>query len=375
MPAATPPPGFLDAASGQPLNPAAREAWAAAADSGWADPRRLYRAGRQADLLQQAARQAVASGLGVTSNAVQWTATTEDLPDRIIRSTVPSGGTVVMSAVEHSRMLSAGDNLTGRGGQVRLVSVDRHGRVDAQEYAEALDGSDLAILQTANHEVGTRQPVADVAAACAQAKVPLLLDASFSLGHDPVPEGWSTLIGDAGSWGGPTGTGLVAARDPATRRSLERQLSHAALPQALAAARGWEWAAQHRETAAERSRGLTDRILTAVGANVPDVLPLGDPVDRLPHLVAISCLYVDGEALVLGLDRAGYAISSGSSCVSDTRRPSHVLAAMGALTQGNVRVSLPYGVTDDTVDGFLDALPTVVNDVRAMLGAPPAEPT
>ncbi|MEK9811237.1 MAG: aminotransferase class V-fold PLP-dependent enzyme, partial [Candidatus Nanopelagicales bacterium] len=118
-----------------------------------------------------------------------------------------------------------------------------------------------------------------------------------------------------------------------------------------------------------------DRILATLTAQISDVLPLGDPVDRLPHLVAFSCLYVDGEALVLGLDRAGYAISSGSSCVSDTRRPSHVLAAMGALTQGNVRVSLPYDVTEETVDGFLDVLPTVVADVRAMLGAPPAEPS
>jgi cysteine desulfurase len=365
----------LDAASGQPLNPAAREAWGAAADSGWADPRRLYRAGRQADLLRQAAREALSQDLGTPSSAVILTATSADLPDRIIDALVPPNGTVVMSAVEHSSVLAAGDALTDRGGCVRLVGVDRLGRVDPIAYAEELPGADLAILQAANHEVGTRQPVADITAACARAEVPLLLDASFSLGHDPVPEGWSILLGDAGSWGGPSGTGLVAVRDPSLRRQLERTLPPAALPSALAAARGWEWAAQHRETQSARARDLTDRILATLTAQISDVLPLGDPVDRLPHLVAFSCLYVDGEALVLGLDRAGYAISSGSSCVSDTRRPSHVLAAMGALTQGNVRVSLPYDVTEETVDGFLDVLPTVVADVRAMLGAPPAEPS
>lgn len=368
-----PPPGFLDAASGQPLNPAAREAWEAAADSGWADPRRLYRAGRQADLLQQAAREAMAHDLGTPSGSVFLTATNTDLPDRVIRSLVPPKGTVVMSAVEHSSVLAAGDGLTDGGGRVRLVSVDRLGRVDPVEFAEALPGADLAILQAANHEVGTRQPVAEMAAACARADVPFVLDASFSLGHDPVPEDWSVLLGEAGSWGGPRGTGLVVVRDPSIRRRLARTVPPAALPSALAAARGWEWAVQHREPESTRSRELTDRLLQELTARISDVLPLGDPVDRLPHLVAFSCLYVDGEALVLGLDRAGYAISSGSSCVSDTRRPSHVLAAMGALTQGNVRVSLPYGVTDETIEGFLDVLPAVVTDVRRMVGAPPTE--
>ena len=103
--------------------------------------------------------------------------------------------------------------------------------------------------------------------------------------------------------------------------------------------------------------------------SVADVALLGGD-DRVAYLTALSCLFVDGEALVLGLDREGYAISSGSSCVSDLRRPSHVLVAMGALTQGNVRVSLPFGVTDETVRGFLATLPGVVRDIRAIVQAP-----
>jgi cysteine desulfurase len=111
---------------------------------------------------------------------------------------------------------------------------------------------------------------------------------------------------------------------------------------------------------------LTDRIREAVPLAVPDVALLGSD-DRVDYLTALSCLFVDGEALVLGLDREGYAISSGSSCVSDLRRPSHVLMAMGVLTQGNVRVSLPFGVSDATVDGFIETFPRVVSDIRAML--------
>ena len=96
---------------------------------------------------------------------------------------------------------------------------------------------------------------------------------------------------------------------------------------------------------------------------------LGDPVDRLPHLVTFSCLYVDGEALLLDLDRRGFAVSSGSSCTSSALEPSHVLVAMGALTSGNVRVSLHRDTSEADVDAFLAALPDAVAAVRAELGA------
>ena len=87
---------------------------------------------------------------------------------------------------------------------------------------------------------------------------------------------------------------------------------------------------------------------------------VGDPVDRLPHLVTFSCLYVDGEALVTALDRRGFGVASGSACTASTLAPSHVLAAMGALTHGNVRLSLTRDATDAQVDGFLAVLPGVV---------------
>jgi cysteine desulfurase len=95
---------------------------------------------------------------------------------------------------------------------------------------------------------------------------------------------------------------------------------------------------------------------------------VGDPVDRLPHLVTFSCLYLDGEALLHALDRAGFAVSSGSSCTSSTLRPSHVLEAMGVLSHGNVRVSLHRETTEDEVDRFLAVLPGVVADLRAEAG-------
>jgi cysteine desulfurase len=92
---------------------------------------------------------------------------------------------------------------------------------------------------------------------------------------------------------------------------------------------------------------------------------VGHPDRRLPHIVTFSCLYASGEALLLELDRSGYSVSSGSSCTASTLTPSHVLEAMGVLSHGNVRVSLPWRVNADEVDRFLADLPPIVAKVRA----------
>jgi cysteine desulfurase len=106
---------------------------------------------------------------------------------------------------------------------------------------------------------------------------------------------------------------------------------------------------------------------------VPDVEVVGDPERRLPGIVTFSCLYVDGETLLHELDRAGFSVSSGSSCTSSTLTPSHVLRAMGVLSEGNVRISLPPGTPEEEVERFLDVLPGTVAAVREKLGAPVAE--
>ena len=119
------------------------------------------------------------------------------------------------------------------------------------------------------------------------------------------------------------------------------------------------------------ARALTERIRAAAAA-VPDVEVVGDPDDRLPHVVTFSALYVDGESIVDALDQRGVAVASGSACTSSRLEPSHVLAAMGALTHGNVRVTLPLEAVlperADDVDRLCRELPGVVADLRARLG-------
>ncbi|HKP99925.1 MAG TPA: aminotransferase class V-fold PLP-dependent enzyme, partial [Actinomycetes bacterium] len=121
------------------------------------------------------------------------------------------------------------------------------------------------------------------------------------------------------------------------------------------------------EAAAEHDRlaGLSDRLLAGL-ATIPEVLVHGDPVRRLPHLVAFSVLYIEGEALLLLLDAKGIAVHSGSSCTADTQEPSHVLAAMGAITHGSVRASFLRDATEADVDRLLEVLPAAVTDLREM---------
>jgi cysteine desulfurase len=127
-----------------------------------------------------------------------------------------------------------------------------------------------------------------------------------------------------------------------------------------------------------RLAGLIEQIRRQVPRTVADTVVLGpdDAAGRLPQLVTFSCLYLDGEALLTELDRRGFAVSSGSSCTADTLTPSHVLVAMGALTSGNVRISLHPGVRQSDVERFLAVLPEAVATVRSQApGSPAARPS
>jgi cysteine desulfurase len=139
------------------------------------------------------------------------------------------------------------------------------------------------------------------------------------------------------------------------------------VPAVLAAAAALQAVVAERDEVNARQHALVDRIRARV-AEISDTEVVGDPVRRLPHLVTFSFLYVDGEAVVDALNRRGFQVASGSACTASTLEPSHVLAAMGALTHGNVRVSLSRDATDADVDAFLAALPQLVEDIRREAG-------
>ena len=383
---------YFDAASAEPLHPSAREVLLAALDDGWADPARLHREGRQARLLLDQARESVAAELGCRPDELSFTSSgTQAVHLAVLgavqarQSAARGPGHMVTSAVEHSAVLNAADWLQRvTGTAVSTTGVDGLGRADVAEFTAALqrDRTLLACLQSANHEVGTLQPVGEVAAECQRRRIPLLVDAGASAGRLPVPAGWSLLTASARKWGGPAGVGLLAVHKgtrwrepfPADDRENRRVPGFPNVPAILAAAASLTAMGRERATSNAALRALVARIRAEVPQTVPDSVVYGDPDARLPHIVTFSCLYVDGEALVTELDRAGFSVSSGSACVADTRQPSHVLSAMGALTHGNVRVSLPRDASPQSVDEFLDVLPRIVAAVRDTVRAAAVSP-
>ncbi|MEU3156803.1 aminotransferase class V-fold PLP-dependent enzyme [Streptomyces griseoincarnatus] len=374
---------YLDAASGAPLHPVARQALLASLDEGWADPARLYKEGRRARLLLDAAREAAAEAVGCRPDELVFTPSGTAAVHTGIAGALAgrrrTGHHLIVSAVEHSSVLHAAEVHRDGGGTVTEVPVDRTGAVRPSEFAGALrPDTALACLQSANHEVGTLQPVAEAAEACRAAGVPLLVDAAQSLGWGPVEGDWSLLAASAHKWGGPSGVGLLAVRKgvrfapqgPRDERESGQVPGFENLPAIVAAAASLRAVRAEAAQEAARLRELTDRIRARVPELVPDVEVVGAPERRLPGVVTFSCLYVDGETVLHELDRAGFSVSSGSSCTSSTLTPSHVLRAMGVLSEGNVRVSLPPGTEEEDVERFLGVLPGVVAGVREKLGAP-----
>jgi cysteine desulfurase len=375
---------YFDAASTEPLHPAARAQLVSALEAGWADPARLYGPGRNARLLLDQARSRIAAVLRVRPDEVSFTSSgTQSVHLAVLgglRARRRIGRHLVVSAVEHSSVLHTAELHERDGGEVTTVGVDRGGRVDPAAIAEALrPDTALVCLQSANHEVGTVQPVAEVAEICRAAQVPLFVDAAQSAGRMDVPEGWSLLAASAHKWGGPAGVGVLVIRKntrwrsplPGDEREGRRVPGFENVPGVLAAAAALEAYRAEMETEGPRLSALVERIRERVPLLIPDVEIVGEPVRRLPHLVTFSFLYVEGEALITELDRLGFAVSSGSSCTADTLRPSHVLEAMGVLTHGNVRVSLPRGTESTDVDHFLEILPDTISRLRRTAGVTP----
>jgi cysteine desulfurase len=364
---------FFDAAAGAPLHPVAKEALVAAMADGWADPTKLYVEGRRAAQLIDAARGLVAEIVDVRPEELTFTTDGSRAAGLAIAGARAGrarvGDVVVHSAIEHSSVLRA----AGKGAAVS-VPVDGLGGLDLDAFASAVAGPRVAVaaVQSANHEVGTVQPIAAAAALASEAGVPLYVDAAQSIGRTALPTGWSILSGSAAKWGGPAGVGILAVRTGhrwAKPWPVEQvDPARGSLPLIVAAAASLRAVVGRMDADSARLSALVERIRSVVAASVPDVDVVGDPLRRLPHIVTFSCLYVDGEALLHALDRHGFAVSSGSSCTASTLRPSHVLSAMGALSHGNVRVSLHPAVTDADVDRFLTVLPQVVAGLRAEAG-------
>jgi cysteine desulfurase len=325
------------------------------------------------------AREQVAALLGARSREVVFTSGATESVVTATWMATERGDHVVLPAVEHRcvRDASARHDAT-------VVGVDVTGRVDPDEVLAAVVPGRTALVhcQLANHEVGTIQPVAEVAGRCREAGVLVHVDAAAAAGHVAIDFGAlgaDLLSVSAHKLGGPPGVGCLLVRrglrlrplvvggdqERARRAGMENVPGIAGFGAAATALAGGGLEAE-----AQAAAELTGTVIEAArsGALGSGVEVLGDPAPagRLPSLVCLALSGVEAEPVLLGLDAAGVAVHSGSSCASEALEPSPVLEAMGVDAERSLRLSVGWSTTQEDVDAFCRSLPDVVERLRAL---------
>ncbi len=370
---------YLDHASMSPLRPEARAAMLEWLDV-TGDPGRVHTEGRMTRTALEDARERVASCFGARPRSVVFTSSaTEAINAACFGSAARRRrGAFVAAAVEHSAVRDA----SARDGHVLVPEVDELGRISVDAVRSLLEdsavdpGVALVHCQFANHEVGTVQPVAEIAALCQERGVLLHVDAAAVAGLAPI--GFDELGIDLMSvsgpkLGAPVGIGALLVRrglrlDPLLLGGDQERARRAGLENVAAAI---AFGAAADALAVDRDRLANEAYLQTCRAadaalGVQDVAQYGDPVSRVPHIVCFGVGGVEAEAVLLGLDQAGVAAHSGSACSSEALEPSPVLEAMGVDAQRSLRVSVGWSTTDADVEAFTNAFPTVVAKLRAL---------
>ena len=380
---------YLDHAATTPLLPEALEAYVrAAAEVGNASS--LHASGRRARRTVEEARERVAAALGARPSEVIFTGGGTESDNLAVkgiywsrRAAKAERTRILASAVEHHAVLDALEWLgQAQGAHVTWLPVDEHGRVLVDSAREEIErhGDEIALITTmwANNEVGTLQPIAELAALAAQHGIPLHTDAVQAVGQVPVDfaaVGASALTVSGHKIGGPTGVGaLLLGRDVECTPLLhgggqERGVRSGTLDVAgiAAFAVAVEVAVKNQQEFAARVGALRDDLVARVRAAVPDAVLNGHPVDRLPANAHFSFPGCEGDVLLLLLDAQGVACSTGSACSAGVAQPSHVLVAMGAsedVARSSLRFSLGHTSTAEDVADVVAALPAAVERAR-----------
>lgn len=372
---------YLDHASTTPPRPEAIAALTQWATLPPGDPGRLHEEGRIVRDALEIARSQVADLVGVAGRQVVFTSgATESINAAAWGATRPAPGLPVLcAAVEHSAVRDASARLA----PVEDVAVDGAGRIEVDALRERLRMSSfprpaLVHCQWGNHEVGTLQPVNEVVALCREAGVTVHVDAAAACGH--VPLDLAALDADlvsisAHKLGGVPGAGALIVRrgsrfepllvggeqERGRRAGLEALPALLAFGAAAAALAGGTMTGE--ATAARRQiAAVVDAALAVEGVAV--VGPAAE--ERLPQLVCLGVEGVEAEPVLIGLDRAGVAVHSGSACSSESIEPSPVLEAMGVDPSHSLRVSVGWSTTHADCDTFAREFPRVVVDLRAL---------
>ena len=367
---------YLDHASTSPARPEVVEAmlpWLSGELAG--DPGRVHTEGRMARAAIEEAREQVAAFIGARPREVVFTSGATESINAAVWGAVQGRGRhrIVAPAVEHSAVLDASSRY-----ELVRVGVDGMGHVDADELVATVDDTTALVhCQWANHEVGTLQPVVDLAARVREADSGALLHVDAAAAG-PEVTGFDDAAIDlmsisAHKLGGPKGVGALVVRrglrvDPFIVGGEQERARRGGIENVPAIVGFGTAAATLMTTRGEelaRARAQTDKVLSGVAA-LDDVVVYGDTNSRVPHIVCLGVEGVEAEAVLLGLDQAGIAAHSGSACSSESLEPSPVLQAMGVEAERSLRVSVGWSTTDADIEAFLDALPRVIARLRAL---------
>jgi cysteine desulfurase len=380
---------YLDHAATTPMLPEAVRAMTAALGA-YGNPSSLHASGRRARRAVEEARERIGAALGARPSEVVFTAGGTESDNLAVKGIYwsrqdaePARSVVLASSVEHHAVLDAVEWLAAHErAEVVWLPVDARGRLAPELFAAAVTEYGpriaLATVMWANNEVGTVQPVAELAAIASAHDVPFHTDAVQAVGQLPVDfaaSGVSALTLAGHKLGGPTGAGaLLLGRDMACTPLLhgggqERDVRSGTLDTAgiVAFAVAVEAAVKAQVERATQLTALRDDLVERVRAAVPDAILNGDPVDRLPGNAHFSFPGCEGDALLMLLDARGIECSTGSACSAGVAQPSHVLVAMGAdveRARGSLRFSLGHTSTREDVDALVDALGAVVERAR-----------
>ncbi|GAA1874913.1 cysteine desulfurase family protein [Actinomadura bangladeshensis] len=384
---------YLDHAATTPMLPEAIEAMTAELRE-LGNPSSLHAVGRRARRVVEESREIIAEAFGARPSEVVFTSGGTEADNLAIkglywarRAADPARTRVLAGAIEHHAVMDAVQWLADHeGAEVAWLPVDGLGRVRPEVLREALgEGDDVALttVMWANNEVGTVQPIADLAAAARERGVPLHTDAVQAAGQLPIGFGASgaqALTVTGHKLGGPIGVGALLLAKPKEPVFLdpvpllhgggqERDVRSGTLDTAAIA--GFAAAVQatvaRRDAEARRLAELRDRLIEEVRAAVPDAVLNGDPADRLPGNAHFSFPGCEGDALLMLLDARGIACSTGSACSAGVSQPSHVLLAMDASPErarGSLRFTLGHTSTEADVKALADAIGPVVERAR-----------
>jgi cysteine desulfurase len=384
------PPVYLDHAATTPVRPEVLEAMMPyLTNQAFGNPSSAHRFGRAARAGVEQARRQIAEAVGAEPSQVIFTSGGTEADNLSIVGAALAARDrgaamcAAVSSIEHKAVLAAAHAVCHLGGRELLLPVDRSGVLDLHALDRALvEAPAVVSVMWVNNEVGVIQPVGEIAGRCRQAGVIFHTDAVQALGKVPVSVErlCCTLLTISGhKVGAPKGIGALIVRD---RKAVEAIL-HGGGQQfgirpgtenvagAVALGRAAQLAATEQESLAARLSALRDDLARRLKAVVPDLLINAEQSTRAPHLLSIAVHGADSEALLMHLDLAGVAVSSGSACSTGAVEPSHVLSAMGVpreLALGTIRFSFGRDSTPADVDRAVEVLPAVVAKVRKLAG-------